>query len=782
MKFFSQPRSVALLVFICTLALPLSAHAACTSPAGVAGQLSLVGGVAKLCDGTTWGSFAASSPGGSNTQVQFNNSSAFGGDSALVWDNTNKRLGIGAAPSARLDVQASATGSATSAIFRSAGNTVSDVGTVDLTRLDGTVDLRMFGNANGTRIKASNDLYLHAGDTAISATNQFVTIKTTGLVGIGTSSPAYLMELGGSSPDVALHYTGAAAAGNKGKLVFTHNRTSDSTQELLGYIQGIAENNQSLGGMRFVTRTGSDVEVMRMLSSGYVGIGTTTPASPLQVNGAIRTTGYANPAASTGVGLELGYDGTQGVVQSYDRNNSVHKPTVYAASTHTFTQGPVGIGTTPTSVPIDIYSTTSGAWTARVRNMNATTPYGLYIQMGTDAGGGMAFGILNAAGTVWADYFMANGTNYLSQNGGFTQVGGSVRSPYFYDSDNTSYYIKASGTSVVYQLNATGVLVGQLGITTDTRGYNVNPLYALATGNSTAVYGVQNSTAGNAALFNHVGAGYYCYIGYQASYALLCSGPNNVASDGRLKKDVVALGDSEGLSAIMALRPVFYKWKDPHKGLPGHREIGFIAQEVEKVFPDLVGEMEQPEGKEEAGVKGKVKVLSYERIVPPVVKAVQELKAQFDGHEKAFKDLQEKSKQQDDAIAALKREIDILKQTKGGAAVMATPQRQTEAAALPPTGVVLSGTLDSIEGSVITLRMPVGDSQRFTVNGDTEILQQLDKDQKKTGLSSLKRGAYVTITLAEGKKDVVKKIVSTVTPVPLSIPTPIPLPVPKLPK
>ena len=34
-------------------------------------------------------------PAGTNGQVQFNNSSAFGADSAFNWDNTNKRLGLG---------------------------------------------------------------------------------------------------------------------------------------------------------------------------------------------------------------------------------------------------------------------------------------------------------------------------------------------------------------------------------------------------------------------------------------------------------------------------------------------------------------------------------------------------------------------------------------------------------------------------------------------------------------------------------------------------------------
>ena len=33
-------------------------------------------------------------PGGSNTQIQFNDSSAFGGDADLTWDKTYKRLTV----------------------------------------------------------------------------------------------------------------------------------------------------------------------------------------------------------------------------------------------------------------------------------------------------------------------------------------------------------------------------------------------------------------------------------------------------------------------------------------------------------------------------------------------------------------------------------------------------------------------------------------------------------------------------------------------------------------
>ncbi len=47
-------------------------------------------------------------PGGLNKTVQFNNSGSFDGDTALIWDNTNKRLGLGFTnPSARMMIQGS---------------------------------------------------------------------------------------------------------------------------------------------------------------------------------------------------------------------------------------------------------------------------------------------------------------------------------------------------------------------------------------------------------------------------------------------------------------------------------------------------------------------------------------------------------------------------------------------------------------------------------------------------------------------------------------------------
>lgn len=54
-------------------------------------------------------STSSGTPGGSNTQIQFNDSGVFGGDSAFIWDKTNDRLGINtSSPASRISVNGNA--------------------------------------------------------------------------------------------------------------------------------------------------------------------------------------------------------------------------------------------------------------------------------------------------------------------------------------------------------------------------------------------------------------------------------------------------------------------------------------------------------------------------------------------------------------------------------------------------------------------------------------------------------------------------------------------------
>lgn len=97
----------------------------------------------------------------------------------------------------------------------------------------------------------------------------------------------------------------------------------------------------------------------------------------------------------------------------------------------------------------------------------------------------------------------------------------------------------------------------------------------------------------------------------------LVSMPNG-GSDQTLKKNVQEI--DEGLSKILALRPLTWNWKTDTDNEPV--KYGFIAQEVEKLFPDLV----QPGTWQDGTVR---KHLATNDLVPYLVLAIQEQQAQI---------------------------------------------------------------------------------------------------------------------------------------------------------
>ncbi|MBU2025896.1 MAG: tail fiber domain-containing protein [Patescibacteria group bacterium] len=84
-------------------------------------------------------------------------------------------------------------------------------------------------------------------------------------------------------------------------------------------------------------------------------------------------------------------------------------------------------------------------------------------------------------------------------------------------------------------------------------------------------------------------------------------------SDERLKKDINEMGNV--LEDIMKLRPVTYRWKE---GTDKETKRGFIAQELERVFPELVA----------PGRNGYKGIYSTD-FIPYLIKAVQEQQIQI---------------------------------------------------------------------------------------------------------------------------------------------------------
>jgi hypothetical protein len=66
------------------------------------------------------------------------------------------------------------------------------------------------------------------------------------------------------------------------------------------------------------------------------------------------------------------------------------------------------------------------------------------------------------------------------------------------------------------------------------------------------------------------------------------------SSDYRVKQDISNVSYTKVTQQISSLRLVSYKWDEPYRSsrhLPPHRTLGFLSQEVEKIFPSSISEM-----------------------------------------------------------------------------------------------------------------------------------------------------------------------------------------------
>ncbi len=114
-------------------------------------------------------------------------------------------------------------------------------------------------------------------------------------------------------------------------------------------------------------------------------------------------------------------------------------------------------------------------------------------------------------------------------------------------------------------------------------------------------------------------------------------------SDLRYKTDISDL--QYGLTEVLKLRPVSYSWKDEKLNIGTGKNLGFIAQEMETIVPDVVihsqteidKETNQPgsEYPDSYGVK-------YSELIPVLVKAIQEQQVQIEQLKQEIKTLKEK--------------------------------------------------------------------------------------------------------------------------------------------
>ena len=100
---------------------------------------------------------------------------------------------------------------------------------------------------------------------------------------------------------------------------------------------------------------------------------------------------------------------------------------------------------------------------------------------------------------------------------------------------------------------------------------------------------------------------------------------STVASDEKLKTNI---NDTKyGLSDILKLRGVDFNWKEKFEG---KRDLGFIAQEVQEIIPELVKEVDTIGTKQGEEGGGTHLTVDYAKVVPILVESIKELKSEID--------------------------------------------------------------------------------------------------------------------------------------------------------
>ena len=318
-------------------------------------------------------------------------------------------------------------------------------------------------------------------------------------------------------------------------------------------------------------------------TNNRVGIGTGSPQARLHVS---------NGSA----GIEFGPDGVSdgtSYIQAYDRVASSFDNMRYYAATHSFyigesnkltidSSGNVGIGVTPASAE------------------------GSFLQFGYNYS-------ISQRGLGNNTYY--DGSNWRSLTSGYAatliQMG-----------DSCVFYTASTVATGAVQTHTERFRIGPTEVKADTEYLKAGPNWSngflamtgTLSGYSASTYPTLRTNGSN--IYFDADNTYTGYIGGSTGFTDV--------SDAREKENVVTIDDA--LDKVANLRGVYHTWKDNRDD--GRRNVGFIAQEVMEVLPEVV-----TEGAERYGV-------AYGKVAALLVEAIKELKEKNDALEARIQTLE----------------------------------------------------------------------------------------------------------------------------------------------
>jgi hypothetical protein len=263
-------------------------------------------------------------------------------------------------------------------------------------------------------------------------------------------------------------------------------------------------------------------------------------------------------------------------------------------------RSPAGTAAAPSWSFVD--STGTGAYLVSPDVFGVSTA-GLQ-RMVVDASGNVGIG--TGSPTVKLD---VNGTIRIPASTGFQLGNGST---YFYTSATSNGNL-IFGTSSVDRMtldNSGALLIGKAASSDITVGLNF-----YNAGAATSTLASSTNVATSWATYSTTAGAYRFYVGMGGTIFATSTTISGI-SDQRLKENIRDLDD--GLASILELKPRKFDWKEG-KGKDIKNDRGFIAQEFEQVFPDMIDTWRDPAPEGEEPYKS-----VNANLIPTLVKAIQE--------------------------------------------------------------------------------------------------------------------------------------------------------------
>jgi len=500
---------------------------------------------------------------------------------AIVATSTN---GVGA-PTTLFAIASTTAGTATSTLLSVSNTGVLTIGTINQSGLmqfnrgsdglpRGTVGFASLTDGSLFQIQNTTGggtlaLGVNSGAGVLS---NLLTLRTGNPgVDIGTTSGQTMLTVTPMSNSDSLQiYRNAVGTGDSATLGF---RVSSAVSAInSAYIQGYRTNSPSSGDIALLfgnQKSGVISESMRIDSTGNVGIGSTTPWAQLAIN----PVGVSGPVFAIGSSTATRFVVTNGGTVAIGGPTSTNFVTEFGSRTFanytdsTYTNGYAfvlgrGVDAIDNSAP-NFYFTRNNGSGAAIANGNYI---GRLSALPWDGDEGVFSAAIN---------FRVNGT--VADNSIPTDI---------------TFETGAQNSDIAERVRITsGGLLG-IGSTTPWRTLSVSGTVAMPAlvNDSTGYYACVNTTTG------------------QLSTSTSACG----ASSEQFKKNIEDI--SYGLNSVMMLRAVSFDYKDNYIQ-DGPRQLGFIAEEVNLVIPELVAR----------DALGNIKGLDYPKFTSVLAKAIQEL-------------------------------------------------------------------------------------------------------------------------------------------------------------